>query len=142
MEDLAAGRFLPVLDDPDAIDRAGVRRVVLCSGKVFYDLRAGRRERNEQGVALVRCERLYPFPKDEILATLARYPAGAEVVWCQEEPRNMGPWPMYDEWLLDALPNDRRPRYVGRSPSASPAVGSYRRHLEEQAKLVSDALSP
>ena len=145
VDQLAKGRFHPVLAETDAIDPAGVKRVVLCSGKVYYELRAARRQAGEQDVALVRVEQLYPYPWPEIKAEVARYTGGgqarAEVVWCQEEPRNMGAWPVYCDWLRDSLPADRQPRYVGRPPAASPAAGSHKLHIAEQNALVSEALS-
>ena len=93
----------------------------------------------ESDVAVVRVEELYPFPADRIAQECARYP-GAEVVWCQEEPRNMGVWPVYCDWLRDLLP-DTPPRYVGRKPAASPAPGSSGQAKREQAALIAEALS-
>jgi len=140
LDELATGRFKPVLAESDALDPAGIKRVVLCSGKVYYELRAARREAGQQDVALVRVEQLYPYPWPQIKAEVARYP-GAEVVWCQEEPRNMGAWPVYCDWLRDSLPADRQPRYVGRPPAASPAAGSHKLHIAEQNALVTEALT-
>jgi len=145
LEELADGRFMRVLPEADpAIGSAGVQRVVFCSGKVYYDLLEEREERDEKRVALVRLEQLHPFPADEITAELMRYAgddgAPIEVVWCQEEPQNMGAWPMMDEWMGGVL-GGRPPRYVGRRPSASPATGSPSKHRAEQAALVDEALT-
>jgi 2-oxoglutarate dehydrogenase E1 component len=122
------------------LDELGsVRRVVLCSGRVYYDLLARRRELKQTDVALVRVELLYPFPAEAILAEIAKYP-GAEVVWCQEEPKNMGAWPSFFHWFHEELPGVRL-RYVGRKEAASPATGSHKQHLAEQAELVGAALA-
>jgi 2-oxoglutarate dehydrogenase E1 component len=117
--------------------------VVFCSGKIYYDLLAARDERKVDHVALVRVEQLYPFASNQAADALARYPVTAEVVWAQEEPRNMGGWRFLREAiqpLLDAT--QREVRYVGRPESASPATGSGKRHQQEQAEIVSDALTP
>ncbi len=121
-----------------------VRRVVLCSGKVYYDLLAARDERGIEDIALVRVEQLYPFPDTSLGRELARYP-GADVIWCQEEPENMGAWSFVDrriEGVLGGLPvKVKRPHYVGRPESASPATGSVIRHKQEQQALVDEALA-
>jgi 2-oxoglutarate dehydrogenase E1 component len=121
-----------------------VRRVVLCSGKVYYDLLAERDARKLQDVALVRVEQLYPFPIRSLGAELARYP-NADVVWCQEEPRNMGAWTYMDrriEELLGTLDvKAKRPVYVGRVEAASPATGLMQRHMKQQARLIDEALT-
>ncbi len=139
IDELASGAFQRVIPDPDLPDLSGVRRLVLCNGKVFYDLLEERRRRKLQSVAIARVEQLYPFPDEEILVMLRRCSPGTEVVWCQEEPRNMGAWPMVDEWLSDAL-GGRTTRYVGRRAAASPATGSPSVHKREQAALVDQAL--
>ena len=141
IDDLAGGRFEAVLGETDAtIDRSKVRRVVFCSGKTYYELRSARQDRGIGDIALVRLEQLYPFPADAIQSVLADYPDSAEVVWCQEEPRNMGAWPMMDEWFFNAL--GRVPGYAGRPVAAAPATGFPAKHKAQQAKLVDDALSP
>jgi 2-oxoglutarate dehydrogenase E1 component len=140
LDELAEGRFEPVLDD--RLDPARVRRIVLCSGKVYYDLLKAREEARRDDVALVRLERLYPFPAGEISTLLERYPQQAELVWCQEEPRNMGAWRFLRERFLDGevVAGGRQLRYVGRDASASPAPGQLRVHLAEQEALVRAAL--
>ncbi len=140
LEELAHGRFQPVIPELDPIDPAGVKRLVLCSGKVYYDLLRTRREAEQHDVAIVRMEQLYPFPKAELEAVYASYPE-AEIVWCQEEPKNMGGWPQLLHWFLEHLPADRLPRYVGRPAAASPATGSHHKHVQQQEALVSEALS-
>ena len=140
LEELAEGRFQPLIgDDLDSPGR--VERVVICQGKVYYDLLTERRKRNEQRVALVRIEEIYPVPSQELRAELARYPETAELVWCQEEPRNQGAWPMYDEWLSEVVGARRPVRYLGRSAAASPAPGSSKVHKQNQARLVAEALT-
>ncbi|QEO16564.1 2-oxoglutarate dehydrogenase E1 component [Acetobacter vaccinii] len=137
-------RFSPVLPEVDALDAdAKIRRVVLCSGKVYYDLLAERREKDLKDVAIVRLEQLYPFPEEALATELARYPA-AEIIWCQEETENGGAWHFVDRRIENALlkagHKAGRPRYVGRAAAASPATGLARIHAAEQAGLVQAAL--
>ena len=141
MEELANGAFQKVIGEVDDIDPAGVRRVIFCSGKVYYELAEVRAERQLGDVALVRLEQLYPFPSDEIRALLEGYPDGVEVMWCQEEPRNMGAWPMMDEWMGELL-GGRPPRYAGRPRAASPATGNPKKHKTERAALLDAAFAP
>ncbi|HZR83040.1 MAG TPA: 2-oxoglutarate dehydrogenase E1 component [Candidatus Binatia bacterium] len=136
VEELAQGAFQPVLPDPVALDVAGVTAVALCSGKVFYDLAKARQDRADLRVALVRVEELYPLPEREIRAALEAYPQARDVVWVQEEPRNMGAWTYVHERLPALLGPARALRYAGRDEAASPATGSYRLHAKEQAALV------
>ena len=141
IHDFTAGGFHEIVGD--TVEPGKVERVVFCSGKVYYDLLAARDERKTDHVAFVRVEQLYPFAADQASDVLLRYPSTAEVVWAQEEPRNMGPWRYVREWMqpiLDAT--GRELRYVGRPESASPATGSGRRHQQEQAEIANDALTP
>ena len=142
LEELAEGRFQPVLDDT-GVDALRVRRVVLMSGKLHYDVVQEREKRGATDVALVRLEQIYPFPGEEIARVLSRYPAGAEIVWAQEEPRNMGAWRFVREAFLDgqADAGGRQPRYIGRKASASPAPGSHKLHVAEQEAIVRDCLA-
>ena len=133
ISELCDGRFNPVYFD-EMVDASKVERVVFVSGKVYYQLLEHREKINDQRVALVRLERLYPFPKAEVEQVLQKYP-GAEIVWCQEEPRNMGAWPMMDEWLGGVL-GGKPPRYIGRKEAASPATGSPQAHRAEQAAIT------
>jgi 2-oxoglutarate dehydrogenase E1 component len=137
--------FHRILGETDPIAAGDkVRRVVLCSGKVYFDLVAERRKRKIEDVAIVRIEQLYPFPISRLGARLAEYPH-AEVVWCQEEPENMGGWHFVDRRIERSLATidvrAKRPVYIGRPESASPATGSARNHLKEQADLVDRALT-
>jgi 2-oxoglutarate dehydrogenase E1 component len=121
-----------------------VRRVVLCSGKVYFDLVKARAERGDDRVALVRVEQLYPFPSDALGQVLARW-RNAAIVWCQEEPQNMGAWNFVDRRIEDVLAGldiaAKRPRFAGRAEAASPATGLFKRHAEEQTRLVADAIA-
>jgi len=134
-------RVLPEAEALVADDK--VRRVVLCSGKIYYDLLADRQARGIKDVAILRLEQLYPFPDEPLAAELAKYP-NADVVWCQEEPANMGAWFFVDrriEGVLAELEHKAgRPRYVGRPEMAATATGLLRRHNQEQASLVEHAL--
>jgi len=159
-------------------DPARIERIVLCSGKVFYDLshargsvtepRAGRGPRagsprgvevatgphqlddkatarqpiSKSGrVAIIRLEQFYPFPLRALTDAIAGYPNAGELVWCQEEPKNMGAWTFMESRLENLLPHCERPRYIGRNASASPATGSYAVHVQEQERLVKQALT-
>ena len=130
---------------PAPADRE-VKRVILCSGKVYYDLFGRRRELGlDEVVALVRLEQLAPFPERVLAQELARYPKGAQVIWCQEEPRNMGAWsfvaPRIEAVLQNVAMERTRPLYAGRPPAASPATGLYQQHVKEQAMLIEAAIT-
>jgi len=143
LQDFTAGGFTEILGDLSSADPSRVSRVVFCSGKLYYDLLAAREQRQADHVALLRVEQLYPFAAGMARDLLARYPASAEVVWAQEEPRNMGPWRFMRESLQPLIDAGRREvRYVGRPESASTASGSGKRHQQEQAELINDALTP
>jgi 2-oxoglutarate dehydrogenase E1 component len=137
VDDLAAGHFREVLDDAKA-DPERVRRVLLCSGKVYYDLQEKRAEKNAADVAVVRVEQLYPFPEEQLRQALSRYRKAKQWAWVQEESQNMGAW-SFVEPRLRAM--GFAVEYVGRDPSASPATGSHKVHVREQKELVEAALS-
>jgi multifunctional 2-oxoglutarate metabolism enzyme len=140
IQDFSSGGFQEILDD--TVDPTNVTRVVFCSGKVYYDLLAAREQRKAEHVALVRVEQLYPFAATQAKEILGRYAASSEVVWAQEEPRNMGAWRVMRESMEPLLEaTSRELRYVGRPESASPATGSGKRHQQEQAEIVNDALT-
>jgi len=140
--DLTSGGFREVLADTGDIDHTQATRVIFCSGKIYYDLLAGRAARQANHVELVRIEQLYPFSADDVSEVLRRYPDAAEVVWSQEEPRNMGPWRFMAEHIEPLLESTGRSlRYVGRPESASPATGSGHRHQEEQAAIIDEAIA-
>jgi 2-oxoglutarate dehydrogenase E1 component len=142
LDQLMTGAFRQVLDDTTGLELTRVSRVLICSGQVYYDLLAAREERKLQHVAIVRLEQLYPFPAAELKDILDRYPALSDVVWVQEEPRNMGAWRFVQEQLQPILDSNQRVlRYVGRPASASPSAGSLKRHQQEQAELIEEAFA-
>lgn len=136
LDELVSGSFQEAIDDPVSVPRQ-VRRVLLCSGKIYYDLLAKRGERKAANVAIVRVEQLYPFPEEPLREILGRYSAAKEWVWVQEESQNMGAW-SFIEPRLRAL--EYAVNYVGRDASASPATGSLKAHQREQNELVEAAL--
>jgi multifunctional 2-oxoglutarate metabolism enzyme len=142
LDQLTSGGFQPLIPEAAEIDANAVERIVLCSGKVFYDLNAAH-EKSAAGdrVAIIRIEQFYPFPLKALRESLARYPNAKQLVWCQEEPKNMGGWTFMESRLENLLPRCQRPRYIGRAESASPATGSYAVHTQEQERLVQEALT-
>ena len=136
LDDFATGGFERVLRDTALPDASAVKRILLCSGQVYYDLAGAREEQKRTDVAIVRLEQLYPFPAGELRDALSAFPASAEIVWAQEEPHNMGAWRFIEE---NFKPSGRTVRYVGRPESASPAAGSLRRHQQEQAEIIEEA---
>lgn len=139
MAELETGGFQSVIDDGRIEDRSKVKRVVVCSGKVYYDLDAARETASE--VAVVRLEQFYPFPATKLTEIFASYPNATEIVWTQEEPQNMGGWAFVEPRLRAILPANTSLQYIGRTASASPATGSYAIHNLEQGKLVNDSLN-
>jgi 2-oxoglutarate dehydrogenase E1 component len=136
--DFATGSFLPVIGDPQGPDPAGVRRVLLCSGKIYYDLARQRAEEGRTDTAIIRVERLYPVPAEELTAELGRYPGVQEITWVQEEPANMGAWPT----MALKLPGiaGRGIGVISLPASGPPAVGSATAHKAEHQHLVDEAL--
>lgn len=141
LSDLSNGQFSTVISEP-GLDKAS--RVLMCSGKVYYDLLAYREEHKRDDVSIVRVEQMYPYPEEELRNVIATAPANAEFFWVQEEPRNMGPWRFMFSHLQPKLEaaGQRRLHYSGRVESASPATGFEKRHAKEQAKLISDSFAP
>jgi len=139
LEELANGEFQHLIGDRDA-DPKRVKRVVVCSGKVYYDLLEEARKRELDSVALVRVEQLYPFPRQQLSAELARFPEATEVVWCQEEPQNQGAWYQIKHHLEACSGATQSLHYAGRARSPSPAVGHFNDHVAEQQQLIADAL--
>ena len=143
LDELANGRFQTVIGEVDELNPKDVKKIVMCSGKVYYDLVAHRRELGITDRAIIRIEQLYPFPHDDLEAILAPYTEVEEVIWCQEEPMNQGAWYSSQHHMLRALwahkPNLFL-RYAGRDASASPAAGYMSAHTEQQQKLVADAI--
>ncbi len=141
LDELANGKFEPVIGEIDALDPKEVKRVVLCSGKVYYDLLEQRRKNEQTNVAIVRIEQLYPFPRQHLQAQLEQYAHVHDFVWCQEEPLNQGAWYCSQHNFREAIPFGASLRYAGRPASASPAVGYTSVHQKQQQALVDDALN-
>ena len=140
--ELTSGGFREVLAESPAEESGEITRLVFCSGKIYYDLLAAREAHKANHVALARIEQLYPFAEHDVNDVLLRYPLTAEVVWAQEEPRNMGAWRFVQEQVQPLLAaSGRELRYVGRPESASPATGSGKRHQEEQSAITGEAMS-
>ena len=140
LAELAAGWFRTMIDDPGAASPQQVRRVVLCSGKVYYDLHERRKDEGITDVAVVRLEQLYPFPADRYTSILDRYQGAREIVWCQEEPQNQGAWYQIRHRLQESLSPSRTLLYAGRAGAAAPAAGVYGLHVAQQQALVEAAL--
>jgi len=142
LDELAAGRFQAVIGETEKIVAKNVKRVIACSGKVYYELVAHRREHRIADVAIIRFEQLYPFPHADFRAALAKFPNAKEIVWCQEEPQNQGAWYRLRAYLRA----DARPKqviaYAGRPVAATTAVGSMAKHLARQVQVVADAFAP
>jgi 2-oxoglutarate dehydrogenase E1 component len=139
LEDLASGEFRPVLDDASP-DRDRVERLVLCQGKIYYDIVGHEQRANATGIAVARIEQLYPFPTEHVQAVFAHYPNLREVVWAQEEPQNMGAWRAIRHRLEETKPDGVPLLYVGRPWRASPSEGYPTAHLREQDRIVRAAL--
>jgi 2-oxoglutarate dehydrogenase E1 component len=141
LDELAGVGFELLIDDVLVVDKKKIKRVVLCSGKVYYDLIESLAATRQKDIAVVRVEQLYPIPHQELSTTFNSYPADSEIVWCQEEPQNQGAWYQTMHNLLASMQDGQRLYYAGRPSSASPAVGYYSVHIEEQKALVNEAIT-
>lgn len=141
LDELADGEFQVAIDEVDNLPIEKVQRVVLCSGKVYYDLLEQRRKNGQEDVALLRIEQLYPFPHQKLQKLLQPYAHLDDFVWCQEEPQNQGAWYNSHHNFVEVLPAKATLRYCGRPASASPAVGYQSVHQQQQQDLVNDALN-
>jgi 2-oxoglutarate dehydrogenase E1 component len=139
LSDFTQGGFQRIIPDQMSVEPAKIKRVLLCTGKVYYDLAAAREERGRDDVAIIRVEQLYPLRKDELLDILSVYPDGTPVVWVQEEPKNMGAWTYLNRDLPSYLAGIFQWSCASRPLSSSPAAGSLSRHKREQARLIDDA---
>ena len=132
-------------DDGKVLADDKIKKVVLCSGKVYFDIAAERDKRKQKDTYILRVEQLFPFPKLALTEEIGRFKNAEEVIWCQEEPRNMGSWSFifepFEQTLMDIGGKATRPSYAGRAAAASPATGSMKMHIAEQAQLVDDALT-
>jgi 2-oxoglutarate dehydrogenase E1 component len=140
LEELASGGFRNVIDDIDDLKPSAVTRIVLCTGKVYFDLLRSRRESKVDNVALVRLEQLYPFPSEEYEAVIRKYSNAREIVWCQEEPQNQGSWFQIRHRLQLPLHAKHELLYAGRAGAAAPATGISALHEQQQKNLVTAAL--
>jgi len=136
IQDLANGAFQTVIPDSTTVDEKGVKRIIACCGKVYYELATKRIELQRSDVAIIRVEQLYPFPHKQFQAEMRRYANAAEVVWCQEEPQNQGAWYQTAHYFRENMREDQKLYYAGRPPSAAPAGGYVARHNERQKGLV------
>lgn len=142
LEDLTDGQFQPIIGEHDKLTNTKVKRVVLCSGKVYFDLLETRRERDQKDTAIVRVEQLYPFSRTGLIKELKKYKNADEVIWCQEDPLNQGAWYQIQHQLRQCLQKNQTLAYCGREASASPAAGYFAVHNQQQQGLVDAALSP
>jgi 2-oxoglutarate dehydrogenase E1 component len=139
LEELARGEFRTVIGDSTVPDPAKVKRLIACSGKVYFDLAHARAERSAEAVAVIRIEQLYPFPHKAVAAEFKRYPNLVEIVWAQDEPQNQGAWLYAQHHLLENMSEGQKLAYAGRPASASPAVGYYAKHAEQLKALIDAA---
>lgn len=140
LEDLSNGSFQTLIGEIDDVNPKKITRLVICSGKIFYDLLASRRGDKLGNVAVARVEQLYPFPLEQLIKQLKRYPNLSELVWCQEEPQNQGAWYQIRHRFLDIVGKSVKLGYAGRPMSASPAVGLFSVHIEQQQGVVEAAM--
>jgi len=139
-EDLSTGHYQPFITDKEVNDKSDIDRLIICSGKVYYDLYKQRQDEEIDNVAILRLEQFYPFPDKDVSNILNEYDHVDDIVWCQEEPKNMGAWTFVSPRIMQQLQDGQNLRYVGRQASASPAAGQKKVHKAEQEKLVNEAL--
>jgi 2-oxoglutarate dehydrogenase E1 component len=137
---LSEGQFNNVKGEVDPLNADAITRVILCTGKVYYDLLEARRRDSLDQIAIIRIEQLYPFPDNEFVAELSKYPNMRELIWCQEEPENQGAWHQIKHRFIGHLEGQATLTYAGRPMCPAPAVGQFHRHIEQQKQVVADAL--
>ena len=142
LEDFEKGQFEEVIDDARIKDAKSVKRIVFCTGKLFYEMQDGTSTAGEGEVALIRIEQLYPFPTKKVEVIIARYKGSKEAVWAQEEPQNMGAWTFVRPHLEGILGDSVRLKYVGRRDSGTTAEGASKAHTTEQARIINEAINP
>lgn len=141
LEELHSGAFQNVIPEIDSLTNKSIKRIVFCTGKVYFDLLEQRREQKIKNIAICRVEQLYPFPREEVIKQIKRYTNATEIVWCQEEPKNQGAWYQIMHHFRACIGDQQALFYVGRDASASPASGYLAVHREQQNRLVNEALS-
>lgn len=141
LKEFSHGQFEEIIDETHPIDRSRVRRVIMCSGKIYYELLAERQKHRIEDIAILRLEQIYPFHAERLTEIARTYPKGVEMYWVQEEPRNNGVYPFIGAKLHYHWPGMQKLVYIGRKPSSSPAAGSHERHVQEQAEIIAKALS-
>lgn len=141
LAEFTRGAFQTVIPENKELKADKVKRLVVCSGKVYYDLAKKREEKGSDDVAIIRVEQLYPFPHKAFAAELKKYPNATELVWCQDEPQNQGAWFFIQHNIHENMSEGQKLGYAGRAASASPAVGYSHLHVEQQKALVDAAFS-
>ncbi|NOR68109.1 MAG: 2-oxoglutarate dehydrogenase E1 component, partial [Methylomarinum sp.] len=140
LEDLTDGEFLAIIPEQDIVNFKQITRLILCSGKVYYDLLDARRTDELNHIAIIRIEQLYPFPSDLFKAEFNKYPNIEQLIWCQEEPKNQGAWYQSKHHFYANINQDITIIYAGRAASAAPAVGNHAVHIEQQKAVIKTAL--
>jgi len=140
LAELSEGQFNNVKGEVDPLNAEAITRVILCTGKVYYDLIEARRRDSLDYIAIISIEQLYPFPDREFVAELSKYPNIKELIWCQEEPENQGAWHQIKHRFIGHLEGQATLTYAGRPMCPAPAVGQFHRHIEQQKQLIADAL--
>ncbi len=140
LDDLSQGSFQTMIPEHEVQTKKEVRRIVFCTGKIYYELLEARKKHEINDIALIRIEQLYPFPHDELTKLIKQYPKTKEIVWCQEEPKNQGAWYQTQHNIQEFMRPDQTLFYAGPDASASPAAGRFKLHLQIQKKLIDDAL--
>jgi len=139
IKDFTNGSFIEVIDETDQeIKPKDVKKLIFCTGKIYYELREARRNKNKNHIAIIRVEQLYPFPENKIKEIITKYSNAKEYYWVQEEPRNQGAWIYVENHLGNICPT--KLKYIGRQASPSPATGYYKVHLKEQEAIIKEAI--
>ena len=141
LDEFTTGGFQPIIDEVDDLEPGEFEHIILCSGKVYYELLEARRARGIRNVAIIRIEQLYPFPREIFKSLIKRYSHVQKFIWCQEEPQNQGAWDQTKHRLYGLLKNGKKLYYAGRAVAAAPAVGYHQLHLEQQERFINEALT-
>ena len=141
VSEFTSGHFRTVIGDEGKLKKSDIKRVVVCSGRVYYDLVEKREQDGVTDVAVIRVEQLYPFPHKAFAAELKKYTKATEIVWCQDEPQNQGAWFYVQHYIRENMRTGQKLAYAGRAPSASPAVGYVHLHKQQQQALLDAAFA-